>query len=212
MVYNTATAEEIAHILLKVKAIKLSTQDYFIWASGWKSPIYCDNRKLLSYPDERNVLKDNFAQLIKEKFPDAEMISGVATAGIAHAAYIADALNLPLSYVRSKPKGHGLENLIEGDLKSGAKTVVVEDLISTGGSTLKAIKALKDVDADVLGAVAIFSYGFPQAVKNFEAAGCRYYTLSDYEHLLPCALEEGFISEEHMELMKSWRLAPSEFG
>jgi len=212
MVYNKGTAAEVASILLKVKAIKLETQDYFTWASGWKSPIYCDNRKLLSFPEERTFIKNSFTELIEEKYPEAETIAGVATAGIAHAAFIADALKLPLCYVRSKPKGHGLENLIEGNLKSGMKTVVVEDLISTGGSTLKAVEALRKSEADVLGAVAIFSYGFPKAIENFKSAECSYFTLSDYEHLLPYALENEIISEDELELLSAWRVNPSEFG
>lgn len=212
MVYNRVIATEIASVLLKVKAIILETQDYFTWASGWKSPIYCDNRKLLSYPDERSIIKKHFLSLIKEKYPEAEIISGVATAGIAHAAYISDGLHLPLCYVRSKPKGHGLENLIEGDLRKGMKTVVVEDLISTGGSTIKAVDALREAGAEVLGAVAIFSYGFPAASENFEKADCLIHTLSDYEHLLPYAVEHNIVSEAEIELLKSWRLAPQEFA
>lgn len=212
MIYNESTAEEIIRVLLKVKALRLETQDYFTWASGWKSPIYCDNRKLLSFPEERLYVKDSFCELIRNKFPDVEIIAGVATAGIAHAAIIADDMNLPLCYVRSKAKGHGLENLIEGTISSGMKTVVVEDLISSGGSTLKAVAALRDVGADILGAVAIFSYGFPQAIENFKEADCIYYTLSDYEHLLPYAIEQNIISESEFELLKSWRLNPSEFA
>lgn len=212
MVYNEATAKEIVKVLLKVKALRLETQDYFTWASGWKSPIYCDNRKLLSYPVERDIVKNEFVELIREKYPEVEIIAGVATAGIAHAAIIADAMKLPLCYVRSKAKGHGMENLIEGDFSAGMKTVVVEDLISTGGSTIKAVNALNDVQAEILGAVAIFSYGFSQAEENFKDAECSYHTLSNYEHLLPYALEMEMISEAELELLAAWRTNPSEFG
>jgi len=212
MVYNEASAEEIVRVLLKVKALRLETQDYFTWSSGWKSPIYCDNRKLLSFPEERGIVKEKFIELINEKYPEVEIIAGVATAGIAHAAFIADAMKLPLCYVRSKAKGHGMENLIEGDYSEGMKTVVVEDLISTGGSTIKAVEALTEVKADVRGAVAIFSYGFPQAVENFQNIDCSYYTLSNYEHLLPYALEQNMISETELELLSAWRTNPSKFA
>jgi orotate phosphoribosyltransferase len=200
--------KSIAGLLLQCNAIKLNPEKPFQWASGWKSPIYCDNRKTLAYPEVRNTIKYSFAELIKEKFLSTEGIAGVATGAIAQGALVADVLNLPFMYVRSEAKGHGLENLIEGDPKEGQKVVVVEDLISTGGSSLKAVKALRDKGCIVLGMVAIFTYGFQKAVEGFETAGCQLHTLSDYETLIELALETGYIKLEHLETLREWRNSP----
>jgi orotate phosphoribosyltransferase len=202
--YNTS----IAGLLLQCNAIKLNPEKPFQWASGWKSPIYCDNRKTLAYPEVRNIIKYSFAELIKEKFLSTECIAGVATGAIAQGALVADLLNLPFMYVRSEAKGHGLENLIEGDPKEGQKVVVVEDLISTGGSSLKAVKALRDKGCIVLGMVAIFTYGFQKASESFETAGCQLHTLSDYETLIDLALETGYIKHEHLDTLREWRNSP----
>lgn len=198
----------IASLLLQCNAIKLSPDKPFQWASGWKSPIYCDNRKTLAYPEIRNTIKSSFTEVIKEKFLSTEAIAGVATGAIAQGALVADILNLPFMYIRSESKGHGLENLIEGDPREGQKVVVVEDLISTGGSSLKAVKALRDKGCIVLGMVAIFTYGFPKAIESFDMAGCELYTLSDYESLIGIALETGYIKPENMETLMEWRKAP----
>ncbi len=209
MIYSDKLANDTAVALLDIEAIKLSPQDPFTWASGWQSPIYCDNRTSLSYPLVRNFIKASLSDLIIQSFPDVNAIAGVATAGIAHGALVADELNLPFIYVRSKPKGHGLGNQIEGRLKGGEKLVVVEDLISSGMSSLKAVDALKAVGAEVLGLAAIFSYAFDHAVEAFKKANCEYYTLSDYHHLLPLALEKELINSDHLDLLKSWRKDPS---
>ena len=173
--------KDFASKLLKVKAIKLQPNNPFTWASGWKSPFYCDNRKTLSYPDLRNYVKLEIVHNILEYFPDVEAIAGVATGAIAQGALVADALNLPFVYVRSKPKDHGLENLIEGELKPGMKVVVVEDLISTGGSSLKAVEAIRNNACDVIGMIASYTYGFPVAEKAFEDAKVKLVTLTDYD-------------------------------
>jgi orotate phosphoribosyltransferase len=198
----------IASLLLQCNAIKLSTDKPFQWASGWKSPIYCDNRKTLAYPDIRSTIKYSFVDLIKENFLSTEAIAGVATGAVAQGALVADMLGLPFMYVRSEPKGHGLENLIEGDPVPGQKVVVIEDLISTGGSSLKAVEALRKAGCEVLGMTAIFTYGFPKAVDNFERAGCRLLTLSHYDALLEIALENGQIPIDVLETLQQWRLSP----
>jgi orotate phosphoribosyltransferase len=178
------TAGPIAEMLLKIQAIKLNTNKPFTWSSGWKSPIYCDNRLSLSHPDVRNAIKNGLTAAIKENFFTAEAIAGVATAGIAHGALVADALDLPFLYVRPKPKGHGMENLIEGKVVKDQKVVVVEDLVSTGGSSLKAVDALRSAGFRVLGMVSVFNYGFDVATKNFYEADVSLISLSDYGHLL----------------------------
>src|SRR5687768_13260400 len=172
MIYNNVTAREVAEYLLEIKAVVLNSKEPFTWASGLKSPIYCDNRKTLSYPKVRTYIKTAFADIISEEFKSCELIAGVATAGIPHGALVADVLNKPFVYVRDKPKAHGLGNQIEGNLDKGQKVVVIEDLISTGGSSLKAVEALRVAGADVLGLGAIFTYGFEKSVKAFEQAGC----------------------------------------
>ncbi|MBQ2196839.1 MAG: orotate phosphoribosyltransferase [Prevotella sp.] len=195
--------------LLKIKAIKLQPDNPFTWASGWKSPFYCDNRKTLSYAGLRSYVKLELIHAILENFPEAEAVAGVATGAIAQGALVADALNLPFVYVRSKPKDHGLENLIEGELKPGLKVVVVEDLISTGGSSLKAVEAIRKNACEVVGMVASYTYGFPVAKEAFEKAGVKLVTLTDYEHVVAEALETGYISEGDVKLLDSWRKDPA---
>lgn len=197
--------------LLKVKAIKLQPTNPFTWASGWKSPFYCDNRKTLSYPDLRSFVKIQTARLIMERFPEAEAVAGVATGAIPQGAMVADTLNMPFVYVRSKPKDHGLENLIEGELKPGTKVVVVEDLISTGGSSLKAVEAIRNYGCEVVGMVASYTYGFDVAEKAFKDANVELVTLTNYEAVVSQALATGYIKEEDVELLNQWRKAPSEW-
>ncbi len=202
----------IASLLLQCNAIKLSPDKPFQWASGWKSPIYCDNRKTLAYPEIRNAIKYSFVDLIKEKFLSTEAIAGVATGAIAQGALVADALEVPFMYVRSEAKSHGLENLIEGDPQPGQKVVVIEDLISTGGSSLKAVDALRQKGCEVLGMAAIFTYGFPKAVESFTNAGCTLYTLSNYEVLIQLAQETGYVTRENTEALMEWRTAPESWS
>jgi len=202
-------AEKIASLLLKIQAIKLSTQKPFQWASGWKSPIYCDNRLSLSYPDIRDEIKQGLVDVIQQHFGPVEAIAGVATAGIAQGALVADALRLPFAYVRPKPKDHGMENLIEGRIEKGKKVVVVEDLISTGGSSLKAVKALRNSGVDVLGMVSIFTYGFDLAEQNFMRENVSLVSLSDYQHLLACAIDQHYIAQEEITSLNAWRVDPA---
>ena len=204
--------KEFASKLLKVKAIKLQPNDPFTWASGWKSPFYCDNRKTLSYPSLRNFVKLELCHAIQEQFPEAEAVAGVATGAIAQGALVADELNLPFVYVRSKPKDHGLENLIEGELEAGTKVVVVEDLISTGGSSLKAVEALRAAGYEVVGMVASYTYGFPVAEQAFADARVKLITLTNYEAVVETALATGYIEEKHVALLHDWRSNPSEWG
>lgn len=198
--------------LLNIKAIKLQPENPFTWASGWKSPFYCDNRKALSYPDLRTYVKLELAHAVLEHFPMAEAVAGVATGAIAQGALVADELNLPFAYVRSKPKDHGMANLIEGELPKGAKVVVVEDLISTGGSSLKAVEALRSAGFEVVGMVASYTYGFPVAKEAFSAAGVELVTLTDYEHVVDEALATGYISESAVDLLHAWRKDPAHWG
>lgn len=198
--------------LLKIKAIKLQPANPFTWASGWKSPFYCDNRKTLSYPELRNYVKLEIVHVILEKFPEVEAIAGVATGAIPQGALVADALNLPFVYVRSKPKDHGLENLIEGELKPGMKVVVIEDLISTGGSSLKAVEAIRNNGCEVIGMVASYTYGFPVAEEAFRAAGVKLLTISDYEHVVAEAVATGYIAASDEELLKQWRKDPASWN
>ncbi len=201
--------KQFASKLLQIKAIKLQPNNPFTWASGWKSPFYCDNRKTLSYPDLRSYVKLELTHAILEHFPQAEAVAGVATGAIAQGALVADALSLPFVYVRSKPKDHGLENLIEGELKPGTKVVVVEDLISTGGSSLKAVEAVRKYGCEVVGMVASYTYGFGVAQEAFEKAGVQLVTLTDYEHVVAQALETGYIAEADVELLNEWRKDPA---
>jgi orotate phosphoribosyltransferase len=203
------TAAPVASMLLKIQAIKLNTEKPFTWSSGWKSPIYCDNRLALSYPDIRKTIKEGLIQVIRENFFTAEAIAGVATAGIPQGALVADSLDLPFLYVRPKPKDHGMENLIEGKVTKGQKVVVIEDLVSTGGSSLKAAQALKDAGFNVLGMVSIFNYGFDIATRNFYEANISLISLSDYSHLLSYALGENYINESEVTSLKAWRVDPA---
>ena len=202
---------DFASRLLQVKAIKLQPNNPFTWASGWLSPFYCDNRKTLSYPELRNYVKLELVHKVLECFPEAEVVAGVATGAIAQGALVADELNLPFVYVRSKPKNHGLENLIEGDLKPGMKVVVIEDLISTGGSSLKAVEAIRSNACEVIGMVASYTYGFPVAENAFREANVRLETLTDYEHVVAEALATGYISEHDVDVLHDWRQAPDKW-
>ena len=201
--------KDFAQRLLAIKAIKLQPNNPFTWASGWKSPFYCDNRKTLSYPELRNYVKLELVHAILEHFPEVEAVAGVATGAIPQGALVAEALNLPFVYIRNKPKDHGLENLIEGELKPGAKVVVVEDLISTGGSSLKAVEAIRKNGSEVIGMVASYTYGFPVAKKAFEEAGVQLVTLTDYEHVVAIARETGYIAESDIQLLDEWRKDPA---
>ena len=201
-----------AEKLLKIKAVKLQPSNPFTWASGWKSPIYCDNRKLMSYPDIRTFIKIEFARTILEKYPQVEAIAGVATGAIAPGAIVADALGLPFVYIRSAPKDHGLENLIEGDLKPKQKVVVVEDLISTGQSSLKAGEAIRKSGSDVLGMVAIFTYGFPAAETAMRESRVELTTLTNYDAILDEALRIDYIAESDLKTLQDWRKQPATWG
>ncbi len=201
----------IAEKLLQINAIKLNPANPFTWASGWKSPIYCDNRKILSFPEVRDLVKNEFVSLFKEKFGKADVIAGVATGAIAHGALVADLLNLPFIYIRSASKTHGLENLIEGVLEDGQKVVVIEDLISTGGSSIKAVEAIRERNAEVLGMLAIFSYGFNQAIVNFKKVNCTLYTLTNYDSLLEKAIKTGYIQANQLENLNEWRRQPEKW-
>jgi orotate phosphoribosyltransferase len=198
----------IAGKLLQIKAIKLSPANPFTWASGWKSPIYCDNRKILSYPETRDIVKNAFADKIKELYGMPDLIAGVATGAIAHGVLVAELLNIPFVYVRSSSKQHGLTNQIEGELKPEQKVVVIEDLVSTGGSSLKAVEALRNAKADVLGMLAIFSYGFDVAEENFAKANCKLNTLTDYFTLIEMAAERDYIQPEEIKTLQVWRKNP----
>ena len=209
---NNNLRTQIAGELLRIKAIKLRPKEPFTWASGWKSPIYCDNRMTLSYPELRTLIKDAFTLEIKTRYPDVEAIAGVATAGIPQGALIADALGLPFIYVRSSAKSHGMTNLIEGEVQTGKNIVVVEDLISTGGSSLKAIEAVNEAGMTVLGLAAIFTYGFPLSEESFTDAGVPFFTLSDYHALLNAALKINAISEEELDSLNEWRVDPANWS
>jgi orotate phosphoribosyltransferase len=206
---NNKIDTTIPNYLLQSKAIKLEPAKPFTWASGWKSPIYCDNRITLSYPQIRSAIRDALTELIKKNFPEATIIAGVATGAIAQGALVAQELNLPFAYVRSAPKKHGMENLIEGEVRPNQKVVLVEDLISTGSSSLMAVEALRKAGAEVLGMVAIFTYGFDTAVENFKNAGCKLITITNYEQLLEIAVPEGYITASQLGLLKEWRKNPA---
>ncbi|WP_421918131.1 orotate phosphoribosyltransferase [Marinifilum sp.] len=206
------TAKQVAEHLLQIKAIKLEPTNPFTWASGWKSPIYCDNRKTLSFPEVRTYIKKAFADVVKEKYPEVEVIAGVATGAIAQGALVAEEMNKPMVYIRSSAKAHGMTNLIEGDIKPGQKVVVIEDLISTGGSSLKAVNALREAGCEVLGMVAIFTYGFQKALDNFSEANCKLDTLSDYNVMIDRAQEIGYVKAEDVDQLKEWRKDPASWG
>ncbi|MED1802571.1 orotate phosphoribosyltransferase [Brevibacillus porteri] len=205
------TAKHIAANLLEIGAVHLRPEKPFTWTSGIKSPIYCDNRITMSYPDVRRAIARAFADLIKEQYPDAQVVAGTATAGIPHAAWVAELLDLPMIYVRDKAKGHGRQNQIEGALAAGQKVVVIEDLISTGGSSLKAAQAVQAEGGEVLGVVAIFSYQFPDAQALFEDAGIPCSTISNYTALLEVASEQGVITSEQEKVLGEWRKSPRTF-
>ena len=202
----------VAKQLLDIKAVKLNPENPFTWASGWKSPIYCDNRKVLSYPAARKVVYEAFVEIIKKNFKDVDVIAGVATGAIAYGMMVAEVLGLPFVYVRPKPKDHGTGAQVEGDLPPKARVVVVEDLISTGGSSLAAVDALHKADANVLGMVAIFSYNFIKSRRAFENANVELHTLSHYEALLEKAVEENYIKVEDLNVLKEWRINPEIWG
>ena len=205
-------AAKIAEYLLEINAIKLKPTDPFTWASGWKSPIYSDNRLFLSHPLIRTYIKKELGNLIKQKYPTAEAIIGVATAGIAPGALVADYLELPFGYVRSEPKKHGMGKQVEGDIHPKQKIVVVEDLVSTGKSSLQAIDALRDFGCEILGMVSIFNYGFDAAIQNFENANCSFFSLSNYNELITVAVSKNLIKNEEKELLSEWRKSPSTWG
>ena len=204
--------KQFAQKLMDIKAIKLQPNDPFTWASGWKSPIYTDNRKTLGFPLVRSFVKLELCHAIQEYFPQAEAVAGVATGAIAQGALVADELGLPYAYVRPKPKDHGMGNQVEGELRQGAKVVVVEDLISTGGSSLKAVEALRQYGVEVIGMVASFTYGFPIAEEAFQKAGVQLVTLSDYNAVIEQAAETGYISEADKAVLAQWRKAPAAWG
>ena len=211
MSLNKDTAKKTAELLLQVNAIKLNLSVPFNWASGWKSPIYCDNRVTLSYPAVRNFLKEHIAKLVEEKHGKPDVIAGVATGAIAIGILVAQELGVPFIYVRPEPKKHGRKNQIEGHLESGQNVVVIEDLISTGKSSLNAVKALKEANATVKGMVAIFSYGFDLATENFAKDNIELTTLSTYEYLLEQALDSKYITSEELRMLEDWRMNPSEW-
>jgi orotate phosphoribosyltransferase len=202
-------AKAVAEKLLQVKAVKLNPQQPFTWASGWKSPIYCDNRRVLSFPFIRDTIKSELCNLVFERFPEAGLIAGVATAGIAWGAMVADQLKLPFVYVRPKPKEHGLENQVEGYYEQGQPTVVIEDLVSTGNSSLQVVDVLKKAKLDIRGMVSIFSYGFPVALQAFEKAGVTWHTLTDYPTLIQLSMEKGLVSEDQQDILLKWRDDPA---
>jgi orotate phosphoribosyltransferase len=212
MIYNKETAITISTYLLQVKAIKLNVKEPFTWSSGLKSPIYCDNRKTLSFPKIRTFIRQQFVEIINEEFGNIDLIAGVATGAIAHGVLVAQELGLPFVYVRSAEKKHGLENQIEGYYESGQSVVVIEDLVSTGKSSLNAVHALRDAGCDVKGMLAIFSYNLPKALKNFQEAKCRLITLSNYDELIKQAIESNYISDKDLKSLINWRKDPEAWG
>ncbi|MCA1293080.1 orotate phosphoribosyltransferase [Paenibacillus sp. alder61] len=212
MINNEQIAKEIAGRLLDIGAVALRPHQPFTWTSGIKSPIYCDNRLTMSYPDIRDLIAESFAAIVRESYPETEVIAGTATAGIPHAAFVAQKLGLPMAYIRDKAKGHGKENQIEGLIRTGQKVIVIEDLISTGGSSIKAAQAVREAGADALGVLAIFSYQLDKAVQAFADAGIPLRTLSNYGALIDVAVERGEIQSEDLALLKSWREDPGSFG
>ena len=209
MVLNESNAIKVAEFLLQIKAVKLQPNDPFTWASGWKSPIYCDNRITLSFPSIRTFIRQNYSEAILEKFGKPDVIAGVATGGIAQGALIAQELGLPFIYIRSSAKGHGMGNQIEGHYEEGQRVVVIEDLISTGGSSLKAVEALREAKLEVRGLVATFTYGFDLAEKNFEEAKCPIVTLTNYDILVEKALADTYITPQDVDSLKQWRKDPA---
>ncbi|MFL9842956.1 orotate phosphoribosyltransferase [Flavobacterium rhizosphaerae] len=212
MIFNTDIAKKTAELLLQINAIKLNPKNPFTWASGWKSPIYCDNRVTLSFPPIRNYIREEFSKHIEKEFGKPEVIAGVATGAIGIGMLVAEYMGLPFVYVRPEPKKHGRQNQIEGFLQKGQNVIVVEDLISTGNSSLQAVEALKAAGANVKGMVAIFTYGFDVSVENFKNANITLHTLGNYDTLLEKAVEKQYITEKEEELLKSWRKNPSTWG
>ena len=206
-IFNEKTAKQTAYELLKIKAVKLSPSDLFTWTSGIRSPIYCDNRKILSFPETRNYIKKQFADLIKINYPDADVIAGVATGAIEIGALTADILGKPFVYVRSNTKKHGLSNRIEGVLRKDDKVVVIEDLVSTGMSSIEAVNAIKQKGNKVLGMCAVFTYKLPIAVKNFKNIDCELVTLSDFDILSEFAFEYKYITKEELEILRKWKFS-----
>jgi len=212
MILSDKIAHEVAEHLLKIIAIKIQPYEPFTWASGWRSPIYCDNRVTLSHPSIRTFIKNNLVALIKKHFRGANLVAGVATAGIPQGALVADAMSLPFVYVRPEPKKHGTGRQVEGEVKAGQKAVLIEDLISTGKSSLAAVQPLKEEGCEVFGIAATFNYGFDEAAENFKKHECVFHTLSDYEHLLEAALGMNYIKSGDLEMLNKWRMNPSEWG
>jgi len=212
MIFNNNTAQQTAELLLQINAIKLETKNHFTWASGWKSPIYCDNRVILSFPAVRNYIRDEFVKQIEDKFGRPDVIAGVATGAIGIGILVAEAMGLPFVYVRPEAKKHGRQNQVEGFLQKGQTVIVVEDLISTGGSSLMAVEALRNEGANVKGMAAIFTYGFPISEEKIAEAKLEVYTLSNYENLIDKAVEKKYVSEEELETLQSWNSNPSEWG
>ncbi|MEQ8241526.1 MAG: orotate phosphoribosyltransferase [Cyclobacteriaceae bacterium] len=210
--YDNKVAEKISKHLLKISSIKIQPNDPFTWASGWKSPIYCDNRLSLSFPKVRSYIKHQLKKIIKEKYKGVQAIAGVATAGIPQGALVADELGLPFIYVRSKTKGHGLQNQIEGLVQKGLKVVLVEDLVSTGGSSLQASEAIREADMEVLGMVSIFTYGLPVSDENFKRHNTELWYLSDYATTIKVGVKKGIIKEEEVDLLSTWRSNPAQWG
>jgi orotate phosphoribosyltransferase len=209
MIFNKETAEKTAELLLQINAIKLNPRNPFTWASGWKSPIYCDNRLILSFPVIRNYVRDEFTKNIEKQFGKPDVIAGVATGAIGIGILVAESMGLPFVYVRPEPKKHGRQNQVEGYLEKGQNVVVVEDLISTGNSSLLAVDALKEAGANIKGMAAIFTYGFNLAEENFKNANIDLYTLSNYSNLLNLAVAKAYITEEEQKTLSEWNLSPS---
>ena len=206
-------AKQLAQYLLQIKAIQLSVQKPFTWASGWKSPVYCDNRQILSYPNIRNFVRDELTSSVREKFKDVDIIAGVATGGIPLGALVADQLQLPFIYVRSSAKGHGMQRCVEGHVEDGQKVVMIEDLISSGKSSLKAVESVRnETNTEVIGLLALFSYGFEVSEDNFKSAKVPFFTLSNYETLVSVAIKNNYISSEYEEVLNLWRKSPSTWG
>ncbi len=212
MIFNKDTAEKTAELLLQINAIKLNPKNPFTWASGWKSPIYCDNRITLSFPAVRNFIRDEFSKNIEKQFGKPDVIAGVATGAIGIGVLVAESLGLPFVYVRPEPKKHGRLNQVEGFLQKGQNVVVIEDLISTGNSSLMAVEALKQAGANVKGMAAIFTYGFDVATENFKKANLDLYTLSNYEKLLALAVAKNYITDNELSALQEWRINPSEWS
>ena len=212
MINDLDKAAKIAEFLLQIKAVKLQPADPFTWSSGWKSPIYCDNRKILSYPEVRTFVRQELSATILDQYGKPDMIAGVATGAIAIGALVAQEMGIPFIYVRSSAKGHGLQNRIEGDSSTGSSVVVIEDLVSTGKSSIEAVEALREDNLTVKGVVAIFNYGFEAATRAFEEAKCQINELSNYEILIETALKENIISIEDLEPLHKWRVSPNSWG